>query len=388
MQSYPYPALAIICSGAPDLNGVPPTHLPIACAPLAKHAIPVWTNRSWKELSNDGQPLQFLSVDGGRRLRNWLTAPRRFAREPSFAGEAEGSAAAGKARRTDRSVENGDAALTLGGRGYGGLESSSILLDFAFPSGAQQFELTKTLTPIYIVHRGHRQIVDSYNFAVITTVPRDRLPPSPRTEKLTRPSSIPDLKRTAMDNRRRDRDIPLVSDRPLSTPALAPPRALHFSRDGSVTQMTRPSLDATSNGIPLSVEALLEMTDWSKTPFGPRDDWPASLQVMVNFVMFFPHAASIWWGKERCVIYNQRYTDVSSHRLFVADRSSSRATHTPSDGPALNYGQVCLLVYCVNGRISADATELWSSLGPLADIIGGGTPIAKDDGECLAQAAS
>lgn len=28
--------------------------------------------------------------------------------------------------------------------------------------------------------------------------------------------------------------------------------------------------------------------------------------------MFFPHAASIWWGRERCVIYNQRYADVGT----------------------------------------------------------------------------
>lgn len=50
------------------------------------------------------------------------------------------------------------------------------------------------------------------------------------------------------------------------------------------------------------------------------------------------------------------------------------------DGPAHNSGQVCLLVYREN---LTDATELWSSLGPLADIVGGGTPIAKDDGGCL-----
>lgn len=291
---------------------MPPTHLPTACAPLAKHAIPVWTNRSWKELSGDGQPLQFLSVEGGRRLRNWLTAPRRFMREASFAGDAGPSSSSGRAGQKERPVENGDAAQAQTLRGHGGLESSSLVLDFAFPGGAQQFELTKTLTPIYIVHRGHRQIVDSYNFAVLTTVPRDRLPPSPRAEKGARPSSIPDMKRAALDSRRRDRELPLMSERPLSSPALSPPRALHFSRDGSVTQMSRPALDATSNGIPLSVEALLEMTDWSRTPFGPRHAWPPSLQVMVNFVMFFPHAASIWWGKERCVIYNQRYADVST----------------------------------------------------------------------------
>lgn len=238
----------------------------------------MWTNRSWKELSSDGQPLQFLSVEGGRRLRNWLTAPRRFAREPSF-GSDGGDSSGSVGLKTDRSAsENGDAKMARSDSR--GLESSSILLDFAFPSGAQQFELTKTLAPIYIVHRGHRQIVDSYNFAVITTVPRDRLPPKPRSDNVTRPSSIPDMQRTAMDNRRRDRDLPLMSDRPLSSPSLSPPRALHFSRDGSVTQMTRPSLDATSNGIPLSVQALLDMTDWSKTSFGPRDRWPASLQVM------------------------------------------------------------------------------------------------------------
>lgn len=30
--------------------------------------------------------------------------------------------------------------------------------------------------------------------------------------------------------------------------------------------------------------------------------------------MYYPHAASIWWGKERCVIYNQSYADVGVSR--------------------------------------------------------------------------
>lgn len=265
---------------------MPPTHLPIACAPLAKHAIPVWTNRSWKELSSDGQPLQFLSVEDGRRLRTWLTSPRPFARQQSFGPSEAGDSSASVPLRKlgpdgghSLAAENGDA--SSGRIASKGIERTNIVLDFAFPSGIQQLELTKTLTPIYIVHRGHRQIVDSYNFAVITTVPRECLPESPKADKVPRSMSIPDVKRaTAADNRRRERDVPLLSDRPMSTMAMSPPRALHFSRDGAVTQLTRPSLDAKANGIPLSVQTLLEMTDWSKTSFGPREQWPASLQNM------------------------------------------------------------------------------------------------------------
>lgn len=333
----------MFCATPPDWTDVPPTHLPVACAPLAKHAIPVWTNRRWKELSNDGQPLQFLSVESGRRLRSWLADSG-----PPPPADSDGTSSGPTTPLDGRPATGGLA--TMSATDARGSRGARLTLDFAFPSGTLTFELTKTLAPIFINHKGHRQIVDSYTFAVITTVPRDGAAESKSgPEKAPRPS--PSLQRTALEKRRHE-GAPPWSDKLLSAGS-SPPLSLHFLRDGSVTHSTTPSLDATEDRRPLNVQALLDGTDWSRTPLGPRDAWPASLRVMsafmpssaltaVNFVMFHPHAASLWWGKERCVIYNQRYADVSSGVLGVADASSFRAIRERSASPAASCGQVGL----------------------------------------------
>ncbi|KAF2854285.1 two component histidine kinase 1 [Plenodomus tracheiphilus IPT5] len=45
--------------------------------------------------------------------------------------------------------------------------------------------------------------------------------------------------------------------------------------------------------------------DWSQTPLGPRESWPATLACLVNTcVLPMPHCAAIFWGNDLTVIHN------------------------------------------------------------------------------------
>jgi hypothetical protein len=43
----------------------------------------------------------------------------------------------------------------------------------------------------------------------------------------------------------------------------------------------------------------------SKSPLGPRDTWPSSLQCLVNScILPMPHCAAIFWGERLAVVHN------------------------------------------------------------------------------------
>ncbi|KAH5157101.1 hypothetical protein HBH69_082310 [Parastagonospora nodorum] len=49
----------------------------------------------------------------------------------------------------------------------------------------------------------------------------------------------------------------------------------------------------------------LDERDWSKSPLGPRDTWPSSLQCLVNScILPMPHCAAIFWGERLAVVHN------------------------------------------------------------------------------------
>lgn len=74
----------------------------------------------------------------------------------------------------------------------------------------------------------------------------------------------------------------------------------------------------------------------------------------VSFVMNIPYPASVWWGEDMCLIYNQLYAEalpIHPH-AFGQDGTASWA-------------------------------ELWPTLGCLRELVLNGTPLAKEDGEYL-----
>jgi len=64
----------------------------------------------------------------------------------------------------------------------------------------------------------------------------------------------------------------------------------------------------------------------------------------------YPLCGGIWWGKELTLIYNQMYGDNLPHHPHA---------------------------YGLSGREAW--AELWSTLGPMTEVIIGGTPVFVED---------
>lgn len=56
--------------------------------------------------------------------------------------------------------------------------------------------------------------------------------------------------------------------------------------------------------------SLLQSTDWSKTPIGPRQSWPASLKLIVNVMLASGFPMCVRWGPELVMIYNDGYRSI------------------------------------------------------------------------------
>ena len=52
---------------------------------------------------------------------------------------------------------------------------------------------------------------------------------------------------------------------------------------------------------------LVESLDWSRTPLGPREQWPQSLLSVVNIVLTSRYAMWMGWGPELTFLYNDAY---------------------------------------------------------------------------------
>ncbi|KAF2738583.1 two component histidine kinase 1 [Polyplosphaeria fusca] len=49
----------------------------------------------------------------------------------------------------------------------------------------------------------------------------------------------------------------------------------------------------------------IDRTDWSQTPLGPRESWPAALTTLVySCIVAVPHCAAVFWGDELSIIHN------------------------------------------------------------------------------------
>ena len=65
--------------------------------------------------------------------------------------------------------------------------------------------------------------------------------------------------------------------------------------------------------------AELEAFDWSDTPLGPRDRWPASLEAIYAMMLGTPVAMCATWGPEQPLLYNAAYVP------FLAKRHRRRS---------------------------------------------------------------
>src|SRR5580704_12071303 len=60
--------------------------------------------------------------------------------------------------------------------------------------------------------------------------------------------------------------------------------------------------------------ARLQTTDWSKTPLGPRENWPASLKLIVSVMFASGFPMCVRWGPELVMIYNDGYRSILGTR--------------------------------------------------------------------------
>ncbi|MGB7078453.1 MAG: PAS domain S-box protein [Xanthobacteraceae bacterium] len=58
----------------------------------------------------------------------------------------------------------------------------------------------------------------------------------------------------------------------------------------------------------------LQTTDWSKTPLGPRESWPASLRIIVSVMLASGFPMCVRWGPELVMIYNDGYRSILGAR--------------------------------------------------------------------------
>jgi signal transduction histidine kinase/DNA-binding response OmpR family regulator len=56
-----------------------------------------------------------------------------------------------------------------------------------------------------------------------------------------------------------------------------------------------------------SMRAVYDQVDWSATPLGPRDTWPALLRLLVDLCLDSEFGVQISWGPDLLVLYNDAY---------------------------------------------------------------------------------
>jgi signal transduction histidine kinase/DNA-binding response OmpR family regulator len=87
--------------------------------------------------------------------------------------------------------------------------------------------------------------------------------------------------------------------------------------------------------------ARIRAFDWSRTPVGPIDTWPASLRTTVNLLLNSKYPMFLWWGPEKINFYNDGYIPVLGKR------------HPDALGrPA-----------------AAIWSDIWNVVGPLAEVV-------------------
>ena len=68
-----------------------------------------------------------------------------------------------------------------------------------------------------------------------------------------------------------------------------------------------PTTNASSLGVPSSPTSMRDLflrTDWSATPLGPVETWPASLRILVDVCLSSRFPRLVCWGPDLLMLYN------------------------------------------------------------------------------------
>lgn len=104
--------------------------------------------------------------------------------------------------------------------------------------------------------------------------------------------------------------------------------------------------------------------DWSTTPLGPRDRWPASLRTVASLVLESQIPMAIFWGPSQLGVYNAAYRGVAGDRglgLSAAELGEDRALIAGlfEDGGACEHDRVIgqrMYRACYSGVRDADGS--------------------------------
>lgn len=59
---------------------------------------------------------------------------------------------------------------------------------------------------------------------------------------------------------------------------------------------------------------LIRRTDWSATPFGPRERWPQAMRGVVNLILGSRFPMALLWGRELLFLYNDAYREIAGEK--------------------------------------------------------------------------
>jgi signal transduction histidine kinase len=100
-------------------------------------------------------------------------------------------------------------------------------------------------------------------------------------------------------------------------PLRQPERLLGRKMATIAAEAPTPSMTSTatpSSDDPDAPRALLQATDWSRTPLGPLTSWPRALHGYAQMVLDMPTPAILFWGPEQTQIYNAGYAVILGPR--------------------------------------------------------------------------
>ena len=78
-----------------------------------------------------------------------------------------------------------------------------------------------------------------------------------------------------------------------------------------MSQSASPHAFLTGGG---KIAGVISEFDWSKTPLGPIETWPASLKTTVGLILGSPLAIVTLWGEQGTMIYNDAYSKFAAAR--------------------------------------------------------------------------
>ncbi|CAK9780214.1 unnamed protein product [Cutaneotrichosporon oleaginosum] len=374
LEAYPFPAFVLILRR--PANPALPAHPfdqpwnALGPASFTEPLAPVWVNRRWSRVAGTRHLLDCITVDGARRLGDWLSGVRSLRERERLAVSWAAHGGVAASTTSDDHLESA-ARQFVSKRGppyaaegeYAPLapaaleedlseETETITLDFAFPRGKALLELVMAPLPLY-VRGGAASVTNS--LGVITMRPRSNLAlfragssaSSPPLSALQRAPSCKDP--TLFSKPRGGAQDTLFNGQSVIHNWVTG-NAIHIKQDGTSVPQPGPRDETHPCGLPMDVRTLLWTKDWSATPLGPLSQWPATLRMVMGLCMGFPIRVCIWWGRDLTMLYNEAFAQNFSKHPHGYGASGAEAW-----------------------------AELWSGAGSYTELVLSGTSIYKDD---------